>query len=951
MANGSFGLSGFPTAPTTTSGSSGGANNPAASVTATVQSTDGFLVGDLIYQRSNSFGTVPGNAVSTSTFPVTGLVPSMSASTGSQNNSSLVTNLGQEYGGSQNTNMAAKLTNGNVVYVFKAGSTSAALGVTSTAAYFKIVDQNGTTVVNTTAVDGTNAVTNPTIGVIALTGGGFVVFYNFSTNPRYAVFSNTGSVVTAAQTDTGITLTAATGSNIFSMRAAARPDGSWVLCVKPSGANTLSHRIYGATGTALYAWTSNSNTQDNSYAYDLVCRADNSTVIVTPASVLANGLSYTVISSTNAVTVAQTNFLIDGGSNPPAYWGNVALLSDGNVVIGYYVSTRIFYRTLTSANVLGGEVTVSNGVAQDIQSLNVGASSTGGFLMAAMGRFSTPYAGVLYCALNASYTGIFGTGTLKFLPAIPYATTAHFSIIDTGSYIGLFFSMYNSGLVNTNSYTRFDKTTFFPVGFNSISTTTGSTPALSVSGYARGNSSPTGASFLASASSVQYGNTTAVTSSSQSSFTTVSIRSGLTIVELDSTTFTDGSIAFIYRATSGLVEAKIFSTANVVLATITVDAAASTSSTAIGYSRIVQLENGKIAVSYLNSAGSITVKVYSSAYALLNTTTNTSTRVTAGFQVSLAPIRGSRIVFGYTNASNAPCFVVYSETLTVLTSEVSAIGSVTFQASVAAMPFGFVLSFVVTSSNYRYYVYQETTTNVWSLVNNVSTGSFGYPYNHKVSSHPAGWFTDVYATTTTGDGIGLVAYTGGNLTSLTANTIVNSSATVQQNSTRVAGCATANGMQVSFTANGSGVVSLVVQSPYIIGNSTAVTLTFASALTNMCATPIVGNRVALAYVQSSVASYAVFDVYQTDGAVAITAGVTPSNASLALSQPTGYTLLGVSTTEAAAGGTGTVQINGPATLNSQYSTSLNQAFDFQNPVTYGVKGVVNGLNVNLQGNV
>jgi hypothetical protein len=83
----------------------------------------------------------------------------------------------------------------------------------------------------------------------------------------------------------------------------------------------------------------------------------------------------------------------------------------------------------------------------------------------------------------------------------------------------------------------------------------------------------------------------------------------------------------------------------------------------------------------------------------------------------------------------------------------------------------------------------------------------------------------------------------------------------------------------------------------------------------------------------------------------LTAGVTPSNTT-AISAAKGFSLMGVSSTAAPANGQGTVVINGPAQLNSNYSASTTgQNFDFRNPVTFGVSGVISGRNVNLIGNV
>ena len=72
MANGSFGLSGVPTAPTTVGTVP---NNALSPVTVAVNSVGGFQAGDLIYNVNGDVSTIPGNYVSTATFPVNASLP------------------------------------------------------------------------------------------------------------------------------------------------------------------------------------------------------------------------------------------------------------------------------------------------------------------------------------------------------------------------------------------------------------------------------------------------------------------------------------------------------------------------------------------------------------------------------------------------------------------------------------------------------------------------------------------------------------------------------------------------------------------------------------------------------------------------------------------------------------------------------------------------------------
>ena len=83
----------------------------------------------------------------------------------------------------------------------------------------------------------------------------------------------------------------------------------------------------------------------------------------------------------------------------------------------------------------------------------------------------------------------------------------------------------------------------------------------------------------------------------------------------------------------------------------------------------------------------------------------------------------------------------------------------------------------------------------------------------------------------------------------------------------------------------------------------------------------------------------------------IVSGVTASTGALLPSPVNGYYLAGVSASECAAGGTGVLQINGAATLNSQYPAgTTSQSFDFNTPaLDVGVRGTIAGRNMIISG--
>jgi hypothetical protein len=112
------------------------------------------------------------------------------------------------------------------------------------------------------------------------------------------------------------------------------------------------------------------------------------------------------------------------------------------------------------------------------------------------------------------------------------------------------------------------------------------------------------------------------------------------------------------------------------------------------------------------------------------------------------------------------------------------------------------------------------------------------------------------------------------------------------------------------------------------------------------------NIYAFSYITSAQTIFVGFlNTVATSYSATITAGVTPSNTALVPSPANGYYLAGVSASECAAGGTGVLQVNGAATLNSQYPAgTTSQAFDFNTPaLDVGIRGTIAGRNVILSG--
>ena len=83
----------------------------------------------------------------------------------------------------------------------------------------------------------------------------------------------------------------------------------------------------------------------------------------------------------------------------------------------------------------------------------------------------------------------------------------------------------------------------------------------------------------------------------------------------------------------------------------------------------------------------------------------------------------------------------------------------------------------------------------------------------------------------------------------------------------------------------------------------------------------------------------------------LTTGVSSSATGLNLTPESGYSLQGISLTDAASGNSGFVQTSGTAALNSNYSAATPATFfDFRNPITTGTNGTVVGRTVTMGNN-
>lgn len=956
MANGSFGLSGFPTAPTTTSGASGGDTNPFTPISVAVNSTAGFQAGDLVYNFGGDIQPVPDNYVSSATFPI-----SVDAMAYTQN-----VNYGEMqfppvttgYNG-RGVSYAEKLTDGNIVIVYERTSYQSGDGYP----YFKVIDENGTTIVTDTLIS-----TNPTdygqVAVCALSGGGFVVAWQHSNRPYYAIYANPSGgscAVVKAATMESITI------NQYSwLQVAARPDGSWIYLTQDN-TNNLKHKIFTNAGVQIYNWTTSVPITSFQNYYFLVVRSDNTFVIFNTQG--SNYVQYICYTSTN--TVAKTVAVVSSlGVSPTYVWGGATVLSDGNILLTYSNVNYLYRNTINASNVVSATETYNITAGTSFVSPIPKALSSGNYLLNYTQSTSTdtePVSQITSFAIFNNSHVIQSTAGGNNITAMPSAPIFTRSIVETTNFLHIFQTPQGNGTTAGNytsiyaprfmQWVKISPTTFQTTKTNSVSSVVGNSAAQPVSGYAKGSSTPSSAAFFAGAS----GTITTSTSKGAVVKSQTTIDTAETCEAHDSAPLSDGSCLIYYRGNTSYVTKIVVVSSDGALGTPITLATGLTTTSYVGFHRLAVLSNGKIAVTYVNASTQLVLSILTSVYAIESTLIIPSgvSVQNSGRSVGIAALSGGRFVLTYGDSNNYIRYRVYDSSLTQLVGDtnVYSSGSSNYGTSVAGLPNGFIISFQNGSSgSNNSFAFEEYSTNAFAVSGSASYGGNSYNSNHKIITTPSGDVFDPYVQNTTS--LGRAAFFGGGNNAVYSNTQMTGISNVNT-SGGLTGTVTASGVVAMFSWQSTSQTYLWLSSA---GNGAqasqsvpAATLTVsqpAVGQTFYSSAPLRGNNVVLVLPDASNRlSYLVVNTFGITYSASLTAGVTPSNP-VAISPTNGFSLVGVSSTDAPANGSGTVVINGPAQLNSSYpSTTPGQSFDFGNPVTFGAAGTISGRNVNLIGNV
>ena len=954
-------------------------NNTYTAQTAEVYTSTGFNAGDLVYFQNNNYVSAPNlTGPSSAQFPITQVFGTSNASnTGALGSviGSTAAYTSAQGGGSSTLKSAALLTSGNIVQVYVA--TPSAIGPsgrTTSAVYFQIVNTSGVIQYGPTIVSSSILASISGAGVLALTGGGFVVYYsNSANNAVYGIYTNTGTVTTAVAADTGITTISASYMN-----GVALANGGFAL-VAITTTPTVAFRAYGSTGTATYAWTTTATAPRAATAVPGIAARSDSSIAISYVSTTANtNRCYLYTSAGAAITnVSYTTTNI----STYLYLTDITCLADGTTyVIGYYnynsTPTNHFYpafRLLPTGNTLGSEIAIPYqnlqyyATANYLNFISLQKQSAGGFMFA----FTDTMGGIQYAFFNASGTALSGTNTNGTIPILLPGYVGFYNIltmVEITGYMNLYWSVGTQGtasgsLVSVNqNFAQINETTYQPVPITSTTQTVGTV------------SSTTGASVLSTitptSSKFYAGSTTNITTTFSAGVTVgpTTVYNTQACYSVSACTLPNGQFLVAYMdGTTAVVYVAVYSVLGVLQQTITVGTSTS-NGTLTNSIRIAALSSGKFVVAWITPSNNISVNLslYSSSFTLINTTS--VTLGTAGYSSSNFALTGlagtDNYAIAYLGASGYPYYSVYNNANTIIgsTTAISSVGP-TWLSIAADNIGGFGISYIYGSQQVLY-TYVPSSSTTWAATNTIGL------------AFPAASSGTVYLTHSNNQYYGLAANgTNGCMGAIYNNsnayTPNYSSSPINTNFYGLGINGNGNIIAVSSSAATSGTTSVYSVLPGISYTGTGSLLNAASSNVSTfttptgsssygnfqyCIIPSYGNNVVIVWISSS--GYPTFVIYNPTTyttTTSLTSGVTQSN-TISIYPTANVTsnataiLAGVALTNATAGSTGQVQINGFATLNSNYTNTAAGAFDFTGQAIDGIRGVYNGKIINLQGN-
>ena len=860
---------------------------------------------------------------------------------------------------------------GNIVQAFSDSSNNNTF-------YYQIVSFAQASVVTPTQISASYPnVSGGLGGVLALTGGGFVVYWLPSSTiyPVYAIYNNAGTVVTAATQDSGTGVQS--GGSYLVIHGTALQNGGFALTYSSSTWNTAYLRTYGATGTATYSWITLTGFSTLYNSFDIAARSDNSVCIAGTGNT-SNTWQYAIYNSSGTAIVAATTFTSTVGSSTP-YGVSVCCMLNDTFVIGYLSSgNTLFYglRLLPTGNTLGSEIattafpSIQSSISGNKITLTALANNgAGGFIVQTVAASSSSV--MMYAVYNASGISLSGTSgssaLVKQLNSTGVVTTAGGpSALELPSLGVINLYCPGEGLVQFTYYQSLNQistTTYNPVNIYNTQQNVGSATGTPTA-YGPAGSYPGGASFYTTANT--YG------SPSTSTWGTVlrgptTIRSAGSYGCLSCTTFPNGNFAVAYVGTGSIVFINLYSPTSTLLTSF--NTGISMGSVSYNYTRvkITALTSGKMALVWGAQSSQLW---YILLYGISGTTftqIGTTTTVVSysnsyNYNFALASLTNDRFVISWSYGTTDHRWAVYDNTNTqVATATWTAVNSTGCHTVTGNPSGGFGLSSWVNTTNQQVATYINTNANTFSQVGSTTTynpsgamvgvangnavcagGQMYFPLGYTA---PQAYTTSVSAANGTPN---LVNPAPGVASGTLTYAIFALGVTGQEQLFGIA----ATGQAYLYSIDGNG------------NASNWPTLTTAASIYSngiyVCTCPSYGPYANIVYcdgngyptlatINPSKYSMEYISVTSTSPSVAVP--IYPIATTTTSPAITGTVFVGVAVSSAPAGGSGQVQISGTAQLNTNYSsTTAASSFDFTGQAIQGVKGTSIGKTVIITGN-
>lgn len=956
-------------------------NNTTTASTQEVYSSTGYNAGDLVYfQNGNYVGASNLTPPSSVNFSVSGQAAIFSGASGGYTSPVFSqTNYANNIPGAGRLNCFGKLSNGNTVQVWTNSNTNYP--------YFQIFNgAPSTNVVAPTQISSGSSAAYGNITVAALTGGGFaVIWVDYSTGyVWYAIYSNTGSVVTAATQDTTFSLSGLGAINYITAQPLA--NGGFVVGVYNPGSGYINLRAYSATGTGAFSpvQPTYSSASPNGI-FSIATRSDSSFIVFYQYT--GSQMAYEVWSATG--TALTWNAFSATAGSIQGYYNSVTTLSDGTTfVLAYPIAvsghSTIAFRLLPTGNSLGTERTVpyqnlyySTGLGSFVSVLGL---SSGGFVLTfndgayiAGAIFYDSTGTVVQSGTNSNgAVPVVLPGVQNGVNIIQNSTTStSVQLIENSSTVTIYwcndyYQDYNSNFF----YSNINKTTYQPVPVSSITVPLGTlaaTPGSVVSSSVTPTSTKYYAGSTQSSTTLQ---TLGVYASAPQTIASYACDS------YSADTLANGNIVIAYRNISTYaITANVYTASGSFVTSFSVGTGNNTN--LYQSLRVSALPGGSYAIAWYDNLAHISWQLYSSSNALVNSGSISSpiSYNDSYGGIQMIGLSSNRFAIFWTYSSGYIYYAVYDNSGTQLIAPTQLQPSGAYYCYYYTVSAGVSGGFMVSAyyppygSTYGFQFYPSGSTSY----SPTPTSPFGMP-----GTNAGSWSSNIRIVGTQGGSYVVPSYSNGGSSYIRFTTFSEFSS--YYNYTTNFSAANSNspsqsyGNAVGQTGNGTivylGYYNSTTARLYAFGlnpyssmtypasNTVNLTISMLSSTSNPWICPGFGNNAVIGWLDTNnYPNFAIVNAFAQNQTISVTGGVTQSNTvsiypnSSSSSNISNAVLAGVGMTTVPSGGTGPLLINGLATLNSNYSaTTPYQSFDYQGTGVLGVRGTISGRNVNLQGN-